>query len=265
MGFRRRRWRDVRPDEDRVRVNQAIQAQEVRVVNEDGQQLGVMPADAARDIAARIGLDLVEIAGGASPPVCKIMDYGRYKFEAKKKATAAKKTQHQSQVKEIKLRPRIDEHDLDFKLKQARKFLFANDKVKFTVMFRGREIIHPHLGRELLEQVGERVAEYALSEGRPTMEGRTLSATFAPNRASIEKIKAVERKEAQRRRAEQGAMAEDEVDETEAELEAGASDEADESEADESEADESEADESEADESEAEMEASGSEETPKDA
>jgi translation initiation factor IF-3 len=197
VGFRRRRWRDVRPDEDRVRVNQAIQAQEVRVVNEDGQQLGVMPADAARDIAARIGLDLVEIAANASPPVCKIMDYGRYKFEVKKKATAAKKAQHQSQVKEIKLRPQIDEHDLSFKLRQARKFMFNNDKVKFTVMFRGREIIHPHLGRELLEQITQRLAEIAGAEGRPNMEGRTLSLTFAPNRPAIEKIKAAERRQAE--------------------------------------------------------------------
>ena len=215
MGFRRRRWRDVRPDEDRVRVNQAIQAQEVRVVNEDGQQLGVMPADAARDIAARIGLDLVEIAGNASPPVCKIMDYGRFKFEAKKKATAAKRSQHQSQVKEIKLRPRIDDHDLEFKLRQATKFLFANDKVKFTVMFRGREIIHPHLGRELLEQIGERLAEIAAAEGRPSMEGRTLSITVAPNRPVIEKMKAAERRraaaEAQSGRA-QGEAAGDDQD-----------------------------------------------------
>jgi translation initiation factor IF-3 len=184
-------------------VNQAIQAQEVRVVNEDGQQLGIMPADAARDIAARIGLDLVEIAGTASPPVCKIMDYGRYKFEAKKKATVAKRSQHQSQVKEIKLRPHIDGHDLDFKLRQARKFLFAGDKVKFTVMFRGREIVHPHLGRELLEQIGQRLTEIAASEGRPSMEGRTLSLTFGPNRPAIDKIKAAEK----RRAAEEAAQA----------------------------------------------------------
>jgi translation initiation factor IF-3 len=131
------------------------------------------------------------------------MDYGRYKFEVKKKATVAKKSQHQSQVKEIKLRPQIDEHDLDFKLKQARKFFFNNDKVKFTVMFRGREIIHPHLGRELLEQIGERVTEIAASEGRPNMEGRTLSLTFAPNRPAIEKLKAAERKQAEREALEQ--------------------------------------------------------------
>jgi translation initiation factor IF-3 len=213
-------------------VNQAIQAAEVRVVNEDGQQLGIMPADAARDIAARIGLDLVEIAGNAVPPVCKIMDYGRYKFEVKKKATAAKRVQHQTQVKEIKLRPQINEHDRDFKLKQARKFLFNNDKVKFTVMFRGREIIHPHLGRELLEQIGERLSEIASSEGRPNMEGRTLSLTFGPNRPAIDKIKAAERKQAEKEaqeRAAQGLPPLEAASADEDELEASASDVDDES------------------------------------
>ena len=107
------------------------------MINEDGQQLGLMPTDAARDIASRTGLDLVEIAANARPPVCKIMDYGRYKYELKKKASVAKKAQHQSQVKEIKFRPRIEEHDLEFKLARARRFLTEGDKVRCTVMFRG--------------------------------------------------------------------------------------------------------------------------------
>lgn len=193
MAFRRRRWRDVRPEEDRVRVNQGIRSPEVRVVNEDGQQLGVMPIKGALEIAGRIGLDLVEIAANADPPVCKIMDYGRYKFEVKKKAATAKKAQHQTQLKEIKFRPRIDEHDLDYKLRNARKFLFAGDKVKCTVMFRGREIVHSHLGRELLETVTQRLGEIATSEGRPSMEGRTLSVTYAPNRQAIQKLKLEQR------------------------------------------------------------------------
>jgi len=194
VAFRRRRWRDARPEEDRVRVNHAIRVPEVRVVNEDGQQLGVMPTKGALEIAGRIGLDLVEIAANADPPVCKIMDYGRFKFEAKKKAATAKKAQHQSALKEVKLRPRIDEHDLEYKLRNARKFLFAGDKVKATVMFRGREIVHQHLGRELLEQVAERLAEIANSEGRPAMEGRMLSVVFTPNRAAIDKLKAEQKK-----------------------------------------------------------------------
>ncbi len=192
MGFRRRRWRDARPEEDKIKVNRAIRVREVRVVNEDGQQLGVMATDTARDIAGRVGLDLVEIAPTADPPVCKIMDYGRYKYEIKKKAASAKKSQHQSQLKEIKLRPQINEHDLDFKLRTAQKFLFDGDKVRCTVMFRGREIVHVQVGRELLRRVQERLGDFAIAESTPRMEGRTLSFTLAPNRPAIEKIKAKE-------------------------------------------------------------------------
>ena len=189
MGFRRRRWRDVAPEKDKVRVNRAIRVPEVRVVNDDGKQLGVMPTDAARDIASRSGLDLVEISPNGDPPVCKIMDYGRYKYEQQKKASQAKKTQHQSQLKEVKFRPRIDDHDLEFKLKNARRFLFDGDKVKATVMFRGREIVHTAIGRDLLDRVAERLSEFARPESRPQMEGRMLTMIFAPDRHAIERIK----------------------------------------------------------------------------
>ncbi len=192
MGFRRRRWRDVKPEEEKVRVNWRIRVPEVRVVNEDGQQLGVMATETARDIAARIGLDLVEISPNAKPPVCKIMDYGRYKYELKKKASSAKKTQHQSQLKEVKLRPQIDEHDLAFKLNNARRFLLDGDKVKTTVMFRGREIVHTQLGRDLLEQVVERLEGVAKPESAPQMEGRTLSMILAPDKDGIRRIKQAE-------------------------------------------------------------------------
>jgi translation initiation factor IF-3 len=192
VGFRRRRWRDLRPEEDKIRVNKAIRVPEVRVVNEDGQQLGVMPTDAARDIAERVGLDLVEIAPNGQPPVVKIMDYGRYKYELKKKAASARKTQHQSQVKEVKFRPQISDHDLDFKLRSARKFLFEGDKVKCTVMFRGREIVHTHVGRQLLMRVSELLSEIAGVEQKPQLEGRSMALILAPNRNAIEKIKAVE-------------------------------------------------------------------------
>ena len=189
MGFRRRRWRDVKPDEEKVRVNFRIRVPEVRVVNEDGQQLGVMATEAARDIAARIGLDLVEISPNGKPPVCKIMDYGRYKYELKKKASSARKTQHQSHLKEVKLRPQIDEHDLAFKVNNARRFLIEGDKVKTTVMFRGREIVHSQLGRNLLDQVVERLEGVAKAESSPQMEGRTLSMILAPDRDGIKRIK----------------------------------------------------------------------------
>jgi translation initiation factor IF-3 len=192
VGFRRRRWRDLRPEEDKIRVNKAIRVPEVRVVNEDGQQLGVMPTDAALDIAVRVGLDLVEIAPNGQPPVVKIMDYGRYKYELKKKASSARKAQHQSQVKEVKFRPQISDHDLDFKLRNARKFLFEGDKVKCTVMFRGREIVHTHVGRELLKRVSELLSEIAAVEQKPQLEGRSMALILAPNRNAIEKIKAIE-------------------------------------------------------------------------
>jgi len=192
VGFRRRRWRDLRPDEDKIKVNRAIRVPEVRVVNEDGQQLGVMPTDAARDIASRVGLDLVEIAPNGQPPVVKIMDYGRYKYELKKKAASARKTQHQSQVKEVKFRPQISDHDLDFKLRNARKFLFEGDKVKCTVMFRGREIVHTHIGRQLLVRVSEMLGEISSVEQRPQLEGRSMALILAPNRATIDKQKAAE-------------------------------------------------------------------------
>ncbi len=148
-----------------------------------------MATDSARDIARRVGLDLVEISANAKPPVCKIMDYGRYKYELKKKAATVKKSQHQSQVKEVKFRPQIDDHDLDFKLKNARKFLFEGDKVKCTVMFRGREIVHTQIGRELLVQVVERLDEVAKAETSPQMEGRTLSMILAPDKEAIKKIR----------------------------------------------------------------------------
>jgi translation initiation factor IF-3 len=173
-------------------VNKAIRVPEVRVVNEDGQQLGVMPTDAARDIASRSGLDLVEISPNGQPPVVKIMDYGQFKYELKKKAASAKKTQHQSQVKEVKFRPQISDHDLDFKLRNARKFLFEGDKVKCTVMFRGREIVHTHVGRQLLDRVTELLSEFTSVEQRPQLEARAMSMTFAPNRAVIDKLKAAE-------------------------------------------------------------------------
>jgi translation initiation factor IF-3 len=151
-----------------------------------------MPTDAALDIANRVALDLVEIAPNGQPPVVKIMDYGRYKYELKKKAASARKTQHQSQVKEVKFRPQISDHDLDFKLRNARKFLFEGDKVKCTVMFRGREIVHTHVGRELLVRVSEMLSEISTLEQKAQLEGRSMALILAPNRTAIEKIKAAE-------------------------------------------------------------------------
>jgi translation initiation factor IF-3 len=190
VGFRRRRWRDIAPEKDKVRVNKAIRVPEVRVINEEGVQLGVMPTEAARDIAQRVGLDLVELSPDAHPPVCKIMDYGRFKYEKKRKEATARKSQHHGQLKEVKFRPRIDDHDLDFKLKNARRFLMDGDKVKATVMFRGREMQHMNLGRVLLARVAENLAELAKPEGDIQMEGpRMLSQIFAADKHAVERKK----------------------------------------------------------------------------
>jgi translation initiation factor IF-3 len=134
------------------------------------------------------GLDLVEVAPGANPPVCRIMDYGRYKYEIKKKQAASKQKAHAATMKEVKLRPRTDEHDLEFKLRNARRFLMEGDKVKVTLMFRGREIVHTGLGRDQLDRVKEMLADIATVENAPRMDGRFLSMILVPNRDAIAKL-----------------------------------------------------------------------------
>jgi translation initiation factor IF-3 len=158
------------------------------VVDNDGSQLGVMTPFDAMQRAQERGLDLVEVAPNANPPVCRIMDYGKYKYELKKKAAASKAKAHAAILKEVKLRPRTDEHDLDFKLKNARRFLIEGDKVKVTLMFRGREIVHTELGREQLDKVKEMLADIAAVENPPRMEGRFLSMILVPNREAIARL-----------------------------------------------------------------------------
>jgi len=178
------------------------------VVDDDGSQLGVMsPFDAIQRAQER-GLDLVEVAPNASPPVCRIMDYGKYKYELKKKAAVSKAKAHAAILKEVKLRPRTDEHDLDFKLKNARRFLIEGDKVKVTLMFRGREIVHTELGRDQLDKVKAMLADIAAVENPPRMEGRFLSMILVPNReaiARLERLRAAEE-------AKEGAGEKDELE-----------------------------------------------------
>jgi translation initiation factor IF-3 len=157
-------------------------------VDVDGEQLGVMTPHDAIVRAQERGLDLVEVAPNANPPVCRIMDYGKYKYELKKKAAASKQKAHAAILKEVKLRPRTDEHDLDFKLKNARHFLMEGDKVKVTLMFRGREIVHTELGRRQLDKVKEILADIAAVENPPRMEGRFLSMILVPNREAIARL-----------------------------------------------------------------------------
>jgi translation initiation factor IF-3 len=145
------------------------------------------PYDAMQRAQER-GLDLVEVAANANPPVCRIMDYGKYKYELKKKQAASKQKAHAATMKEVKLRPRTDEHDLDFKLRNARRFLIEGDKVKVTLMFRGREIVHTQLGREQLDKVKEMLADIASVENPPRMDGRFMSMILVPNREAIARI-----------------------------------------------------------------------------
>ncbi len=153
----------------------------MRLIDEQGAQLGIVSLREALALAEQRGLDLMEVAPNAVPPVCRIVDYGKFRYEQTKKDREARKNQKQAELKEVRLKPKTDDHDLDVKAKQARKFLLAGDKVKFTVRFRGREIFHPDIGREMLEQMAEDLRDVATVEQKPLMEGRALSLLLAPN------------------------------------------------------------------------------------
>lgn len=183
----RSKFRIVAPERDATRVNERIRVREVRVIGADGEQLGVMTPEEALVIARDGGLDLVEVAATSRPPVCRIMDYGKFKYEQKKK-TASKKS-HSATLKEVKLRPGTDQHDLNFKLNNARKFLMEGDKVKVTVMFRGREMVHTYRGREQLKNVFEQLDGIAKMESSPRMEGRFMSMILVGDREAIAEAK----------------------------------------------------------------------------
>lgn len=183
----RSKFRIVAPERDATRVNERIRVREVRVIGADGEQLGVMPPEEALAIAREGGLDLVEVAANSRPPVCRIMDYGKYKYEQKKK-NASKKS-HSATLKEVKLRPGTDQHDLNFKLNNARKFLMEGDKVKVTVMFRGREMVHTYRGREQLNEVVKQLGPIAKVESPPRMEGRFMSMILVADREAVAEAK----------------------------------------------------------------------------
>lgn len=163
-----------------MNTNKEIRAKEVRVIDPDGNQLGVIPTQEALRAATEFGLDLVEVSPNANPPVCKIMDYGKYKYELTKKQQEAKKKQSTFQLKEIKIRPKTGDHDLQVKIGHIRKFLGKKDKVRVTVVFRGREITLSDRGRELLSQVAETVSDISAVEQFPKFEGRTMVMVLAP-------------------------------------------------------------------------------------
>ena len=169
---------------DGPRVNGAIRVPKVRCIDPEGNQLGVLDTREALTKAEDFGLDLVEVQPNADPPVCKILDYGKFKYEAQKRANEARKKQKTIEVKEIKFRPNIDEHDYQVKMRNVSKFLAAGDKVKVTLRFRGREMAHQEIGMELLKRVEADLAELGNVEQFPKMEGRQLTMVIAPKKRS---------------------------------------------------------------------------------
>ncbi len=176
-----------------LRVNERIRTKEVRLVGDKGEQLGIMPLYQAREVASKHNLDLVEVAATAVPPVCRLLDYGKYKYEQAKKERELRKKQKVSLLREVRLRPKIDNHDFEAKARSVRKLLDSGDKVKVTVMFRGREITHPEFGRRLLQRMTESLKGVASVERQPMMEGRRMNIVLAP--AATQKTKTEEVKE----------------------------------------------------------------------
>ena len=172
--------RPTPPPMNGTRFNEFIVSPKVRVIDENGANLGVMFTREAIEQAAEVGLDLVEISPNADPPVAKFLDIGKFKYEAQKKANAARKNQKTQEIKEIKMRPNIDDHDYDTKMKAVQKFLGEGDKVKITLRFRGRELAHGQLGMKLLQRVQEDTTEAAKVEQHPRMEGRQMLMVLSP-------------------------------------------------------------------------------------
>ncbi|MFX4261362.1 translation initiation factor IF-3 [Pelotomaculum propionicicum] len=162
------------------RINEEIRAREVRLIDSEGAQLGIFTSRDALRIAEEKQLDLVEISPAAKPPVCKIMDYGKYKYEQSKREKEAKKKQKIISVKEVKLRPSIEDHDFEVKAKNAARFLKDGDKVKATIIFRGREIVHTQLGQKLLKRLAEQVKDFSLVERQPKLEGKNMIMILSP-------------------------------------------------------------------------------------
>lgn len=175
-------WEAIISSADRTRVNDQIRISPVRLISAEGDQEGIVPLEKAREAAADAGLDLVEVAATARPPVVRVMDWGKFRFEKAKRDKEAKKKQHTVDLKEVKLRPRTDEHDMEVKLRNARRFLSKGAKVKFTVRFRGPELRRPDLGREVLDNIEESLDEVANVEMRSRgLEGRQMTMVVAPS------------------------------------------------------------------------------------
>src|SRR6184192_4953776 len=170
------------PERDQTRINDRIRVPEVRLIGADGNQIGVIKTAEALQYAQERDLDLVEVAPDARPPVCRVLDYSKYKYEQAQKQKAARKHQQQINVREIKFRPKIAEHDYATKKGHVERFLRARDKVKVTIMFRGREVTHPERGVALLDRLAEELAELAIVEQRPNLDGRNMTMMLGPSK-----------------------------------------------------------------------------------
>ena len=180
MAFQKKNYFHRRTKPKGPRANERIRAQEVQVINSYGKNLGILPTEEAINIARQEGLDLIEISPNARPPVCKIIDIGKYKYDLQKKANKAKKKQKVSNLKEIKLRPVTGIHDYNFKIKNAQKFLEKGDKVKFTVRFKGREMQHSHLGNKLMDRIINDTSSIGKIEVKPKFEGKQIIMIIQP-------------------------------------------------------------------------------------
>src|SRR5690242_13242939 len=180
-----RRFDRQPPERDSTRINERIRVPEVRLIDETGAQVGIMKTQDALRRAQERDLDLVEVAPGAKPPVCRILDYSKYKYEQTQKQKSARKHQQQIVIREIKFRPKIAQHDYDTKKGHVERFLRHKDKVKITIMFRGREVTHPERGRMILDRLAEELAELAVIEQRPNLDGRNMTMMLGPSKAVL--------------------------------------------------------------------------------
>lgn len=191
-------------------MNREIRAQQIRVIDDEGQMLGVMTVPEGIRLAEERGLDLIEIAPTATPPTCKIMDYGKWKYENKKKQVAARKNQVIVHIKEVQLRPRTDQHDFDTKMRNARRFILDGDKVKVNMRFMGREMAHLELGMALMNKVVETLADVAAAEAKPKMEGRQAFLIMAPDPVKVKEYMKLHPKATQGKAPESEPDADDE-------------------------------------------------------
>lgn len=178
----------------------------MRLIDENGTQVGIVPLREALAMAEERGYDLVEVAPNAVPPVCRLLDYGKFRYEQSKKEREARRNQKQSELKQIRLMPKTDDHDVAVKANQARRFLLAGDKVKFNLRFRGREMAHPEIGRKMLDEIAEQLSDIAVIEQKPLMEGRVLSMLLAPTAKVLKAAQQAQKAAAQRQAAASAAQ-----------------------------------------------------------